>query len=334
MNKILLLCFAFWGYCLGQSNPVALSDFKNQHVLYADIGISPAPFSLSYPFTHAVGGIKYKNNFKPILGLGYAYKWFSMRIAFPVLPGVRSREKFGTSRQFGVGFDYSFKRLYMDFDLKGIQGYALKDALEFDTSLTENAPNIILPTLGSLNLALNLWYFNHDDFKMNALQGKRAHFDKEVHTWYLKATLNYFGVGNGNDPIIPALLQDATQSKTSAQAYASLDFGVIPGYAYANRVNNWQFSGWAGIGPVIQSKFYTLSNDVSGFIGLAPRYDIRFVGGYSSEKHFVLLTTTFDNKSIAFTNFNYRQYFYTIRVVTGVRIPPTKPHQGGHHSQG
>lgn len=332
MNKIFLICFVFVGYCFGQSNTDALSDFKNQHVLYADVGISPAPFSLSYPFTNAVGEIKYKNNFKPILGLGYAYKWFSMRIAFPVLPGIRASEKFGKSRQFGVGFDYSFKRLYMDFDLRGIQGYALKDAVEFDTSFTEEIPNLLLPNLGSLNLAMNLWYFNHDDFKMNALQGKRAHFEKEVHTWYLKGTLNYFGVGNGNDPIIPTLLQDVSQSKTSALAYASLDFGVIPGYAYANRINNWQFSGWAGIGPVIQSKFYTLPNDVNGFIGLAPRYDIRFVGGYSTEKHFILLTSTFDNKSIAFNNLNYRQYFYTIRVVTGVRIPAKRPHQGGRHS--
>ena len=333
MNKIFLIYFAFVGYCLGQTNSVALSDFKNQHVLYTDFGISPAPFSLSYPFSSAENEIKYKNNFKPILGLGYAYKWFSMRIAFPILPGVRSSEKFGESRQFGVGFDYAFKRLYMDFDLRAIQGYALKNALDFDTSFTKEAPNLLLPNLGSINLAMNLWYFNHDDFKMNALQGKRAHFEKEVHTWYLKGTLNYFGVGNGNDPIIPTLLQDVTQSKTSALSYASLDFGAIPGYAYANRINNWQFSGWAGIGPVIQTKFYTLPNEANGFIGLAPRYDIRFVGGYSTEKNFVLITTTFDNKSIAFNNLNYRQYFYTIRVVTGVRIPPTKPHQGGRHSQ-
>jgi hypothetical protein len=257
--------------------------------------------------------LKYKNNFKPILGLAYAYKWFSMRIALPILPGVRSTEKYGKSKQFGLGFDYSLKRLYTDLDFRIIQGYAIKDAYAFDTSLAENTPNSILPELGSLNLALNLWYFNHDDFKMNALQGRRAHFEKQVHTWYLKGTLNYFGVTNARGEIIPSLLQDESQSKTSAQGYSALDFGIIPGYAYANRINNWQISGWAGLGPVVQSKFYTLETGVQGFLGLAPRYDIRFVGGYSNNQRFFLLAANFDNKSIAFNSLAYKQYFYTIR---------------------
>jgi hypothetical protein len=245
-----------------------------------------------------------------------------MRIAFPILPGVRSTEKYGKSKQFALGFDYNFKRLYTDLDFRIIQGYAIKNAYTFDSSLTENNPNKVFPELGSLNLALNLWYFNHDDFKMNALQGRRAHFEKQVHTWYLKGTLNYFGVTNARGEIIPSLLQDGLQSKTSAQGYSALDFGIIPGYAYANRKNNWQISGWAGLGPVVQSKFYTLETGVQGFLGLAPRYDIRLVGGYSNNQRFFLLAANFDNKSIAFNTLAYKQYFYTIRLVAGIRIPP------------
>ncbi len=321
-SLISFFILALFGQVRAQDEPVAIHDFKNQHVIYADLGISPAPFNLSYPFPYEANPLKYKNNFKPILGLAYAYKWFSMRVAFPVLPGVRSVEKYGKSKQFGIGLDYNFKRLYTDLDFRIIQGYAIKEAYTFDTSLTENTPNNILPGLGSLNLALNLWYFNTDDFKMNALQGKRAHFEKQVHTWYVKGTLNYFGVTHGSEDIIPSLLQDPLQSKTSAQSYSALDFGIIPGYAYANRINNWQFSGWAGIGPVIQSKFYTLETGVQGFLGLAPRYDIRLVGGYSNNQRFFLLAANFDNKSIAFNTLAYKQYFYTIRLVAGIRIPP------------
>jgi hypothetical protein len=321
-SLILISLLAFIGQVHSQDQPTAIHDFKNQHVFYADLGISPAPFNISYSFPYEVSKLKYKNNFKPILGLAYAYKWFSMRIAFPILPGVRSTEKYGKSKQFALGFDYNFKRLYTDLDFRIIQGYAIKNAYTFDSSLTENNPNKVFPELGSLNLALNLWYFNHDDFKMNALQGKRAHFEKQVHTWYLKGTLNYFGVTNARGEIIPSLLQDELQSKTSAQAYSALDFGIIPGYAYANRINNWQISGWAGLGAVVQSKFYTLDSGVQGFLGLAPRYDIRLVGGYSNNERFFLLAANFDNKSIAFNTLAYKQYFYTIRLVAGIRIPP------------
>ncbi len=318
----LIFLLVFFGQVRSQDQPVAIHDFKNQHVLYADLGISPAPFNLSYPFLNEVSTLKYKNNFKPILGLAYAYKWFSMRIAVPILPGIRSAETFGKSKQFGFGFDYSLKRLYTDLDFRIIQGYAIKNAYVFDTTLTLQKPNSIIPNLGSFNLALNLWYFNHDDFKMNALQGRRAHFEKQVHTWYLKGTLNFFGATNDKGTIIPLILQDASQSKTSATGFSAIDFGIIPGYAYANRINNWQISGWAGIGPVVQSKFYTLSTGAQGFIGLAPRYDIKLVGGYSDNKRFFLLAANFDNKSIVFSSLAYRQFFYTIRLVTGLRIPP------------
>ena len=321
-SLILISLLAFIGQVRAQDQPTAIHDFKNQHVIYADLGISPAPFNLSYSFPNEISKLKYKNNFKPILGLAYAYKWFSMRIALPILPGVRSTEKYGKSKQFGLGFDYSLKRLYADIDFRIIQGYAIKNAYTFDSSLTENNPNKIYPELGSLNLALNLWYFNHDDFKMNALQGRRAHFEKQVHTWYLKGTLNYFGATNESGAIIPSPLQDEAQSKTSAHVYSALDFGIIPGYAYANRKNNWQISGWAGLGPVVQSKFYTLETGVQGFLGLAPRYDIRLVGGYSNNQRFFLLAANFDNKSITFNELAYKQYFYTIRLVAGIRIPP------------
>ena len=308
-------------------------DFKDQHVLYTDIGISPAPFNLNYPFTSEIRSLKYKNNFKPILGLAYAYKWFSLRLAFPVMPGFRNEARFGTTQQFSLGFDYNFKRLYTDFDFRINKGYAIKNALNYDSAFTDTNPHDITPNLGSLNLSVNLWYFNHDDFKMNALQGKRAHFNGEVHTWYLKGTLNFFGITNDKNSIIPDALIDPNQSKTGSSAFSSLDFGVIPGYAYANRINRWQFSGWAGIGPVIQSKFFVLSDNLNGFLGLAPRYDIRFVGGYSSDQRFLLLAAHFDNKSIRFQNLRYDQYFYTLRLVAGVRIPPKKDPPANHQKR-
>ncbi len=327
MKYYLFFSYVIWITLVkSQDQPLAVKDFKDQHVWYMDFGVSPAPFHLSYPFQLGGSPLRYKNNFKPILGLSYAFKWFSMRIAFPVLPGVRSIGKYGKSKQFGIGFDYNFKRLYTDFDFRIVQGYAIKNAVVFDTSLTANVPNRIYPTLGTLNLAFNLWYFNTDDFKMNALQGQRAHFEKQVHTWYVKGTLNYFGVSHGTQDIIPLMLQDPQQSKTSAQSYSALDFGVIPGYAYANRINNWQFSGWAGIGPVIQSKFYTIDKGIQGYLGIAPRYDIKFVAGYSTLERFFFLAGNFDNKSIRFTNLTYRQFFYTIRLVVGLRIPPKSKH--------
>jgi hypothetical protein len=69
--KLLISFFilALFGQVRAQDQPTAFHDFKNQHVIYADLGISPAPFNLSYTFPYQVSTLKYKNNFKPILGL-------------------------------------------------------------------------------------------------------------------------------------------------------------------------------------------------------------------------------------------------------------------------
>ena len=88
-----------------------------------------------------------------------------------------------------------------------------------------------------------------------------------------------------------------------------------------NRFKNWQIAGWAGFGPVLQAKYYQFNGDFRGFLGLAPRYDVRLMGGYTTPKFFLFLVTDFDNKSIRFNELIYRQYFYTVKLVGGYRFP-------------
>ena len=262
------------------------------------------------------------------MGITYAYKWFGMRISFPIMPGFRNIALYGKTQHFSIGFDYAFNRIYTDFDFRINSGYALENGNLFDSSLSKTNPNIIIPSLNSKNLSANLWYFNHDNYKMNALEGKRAHFNGQVHTWYIKGTLNIFGINNQQKAVIPYQLHELKNDLTRATSLSSLDYGVVPGYAYANRINNWQFSGWAGFGSVIQYKFYQLDGNTRGFFGLAPRYDIRFVGGYSNERRFILFAAYFDNKSIRFNNMRYNAYFYTLRLVAGIRITSKKVPKG------
>lgn len=294
-----------------------IADFRKNVVVYSDLGFTSAPFTISYPFTNEINQLTYKNNFKTFLGIGVAYKWFSLRIGFPILSSFRPIEKYGNTRQFNFGFDYSLFKTFCDVDFSYLEGYSIQKANRWDTS---QKPNDIQSNLVSFNLAINGWYFHDKDFKMNALLGKRAHFTQEVKTWYLKGTVNSFGLNNNNNSLIPPQLNDPTNSKTSLTAAQSFDFGIIPGYAYVNRIKNWQFSGWFGFGPVIQSKFYSYSGNSRGFLGVAPRYDFRIMGGYSKPEYFIFLVTDFDNKSIRFNDLVIRQYFYSIKLIGGYRF--------------
>ena len=294
-----------------------IADFRKNVVVYSDLGFTSAPFTISYPFTNEINQLTYKNNFKTFLGIGVAYKWFSLRIGFPILSSFRPIEKYGNTRQFNFGFDYSLFKTFCDVDFSYLEGYSIQKANRWDAS---KKPNDIQSNLVSFNLAINGWYFHDKDFKMNALLGKRAHFTQEVKTWYLKGTVNLFGLNNNKNSLIPLQLIDPTNSKTSLKAAQSFDFGIIPGYAYVNRIKNWQFSGWFGFGPVIQSKFYSYSGNSRGFLGVAQRYDFRIMGGYSKPEYFIFLVTDFDNKSIRFNDLVIRQYFYSIKLIGGYRF--------------
>ena len=315
-------CIVFWIFgSFAQNEPVAITSYKDKKVFYTDLGYNTSPFRINYPFNENADFLRYKNNFKTFMGIGFAYKWFHLRIGFPVFGFVKPVDRWGESQQFQIGFNFSLKKFFFDVDFKTVRGYAIQDYAALDsTFISDGLSNLERPSIGTTNLSLNGWYFHDRNFKMSALRGKQASYNQTVQTWYLKGTFNGFGVGNNGKGIIPPFLVDNSNAKTEASIYSAIDFGIIPGYAFVTRFKNWQISGWLGFGGVIQSKFYTLNNAPRGFIGLAPRYDIRFIGGYTNDTYFIFLETEFDNKSIGFNDLKYRQYFYGIRLTGGIRF--------------
>jgi hypothetical protein len=75
-------------------------------VFYSDIGFNTAPYNIQYNFKNDIQKIQYKNNFKPFLGVGFAYKWFSLRVALPILGYFRDTELYGETKQYSLGFDF------------------------------------------------------------------------------------------------------------------------------------------------------------------------------------------------------------------------------------
>lgn len=296
--------------------------YNNKIVLYTDFGYTTAPFSIKYDFTPEVNKLKYRNNYKSIFGFGICYKWFALRLSF-ALPGSEHNElKYGKTTAYNLGFDFTLKKVFVDVDLRNYQGYVIKHAYKWNPTDFNSIshPNQIVPSMTAASFSINAWYFHNKHFKMSAVRGKTAHFTRKVHTWYIKNTLNIYGVGNGSNSVIPTILYDSTNSKTKSTGYTAFDIGSIPGYAFGNRINNWQFTGLLGFGPVLQNKFYNVDNNSRSFLGLAPRFDIRFIGGYSKPHYFIFLVTDFDNKSIKFNSLKYTQTFYSIKLVAGLRL--------------
>lgn len=298
--------------------------YKERVVLFSDLGFNAAPFTLKDNFSDGQDKLRFKHNLKLSLGLGVMYKWFSLRIGFGLPGTIRPKSRFGNSQITDLGIAFSFKKTYWDIDARNYYGYAIVDANKWNDTLNKLTPNLLRSDTRAVSFSTNVWYFKNKHFKMAPVYGKVGHYDVAAQTWYFKGTLNYFGVGNEGESITPTELIDSSQTKSSAHTIAAVDIGVVPGYAYVGRINNWQFSAFGGLGAVIQSKIFTAGQTTRGLLGLAPRLDLRFIAGYSKPEYFVWFVTDFDAKSIRFQEMKYNQTFYSLKVVAGFRLDKKK----------
>ncbi len=305
-----------------QKDPGVLVSYRDKIVLYSDIGFNSAPFSVHYPFADGIKKLKYRNNYKSILGFGGAYKWFALRFAFDLPATVLPVSKYGNTNYFDLGVDFSIKKTFIDVDYHNYKGYAIKNAYTWNDTLDKLHPHDIRSKTTAASFSVNVWYLHNKEFRMPGLRGKTGDYQGESKTWYLKSTVNLHGVSNEPATLIPTELIDSVNNKTATRGISAFDFGVIPGVGYVNSYKNWQYAALAGFGPVIQTKVYDIPQNSRAYLGLAPRYDIRLYGGYSIERYFVILSAEFDNKSIRYNKFRYRQTFYSIRLTGGIRLEP------------
>lgn len=319
----LLFFLFFCAFLKAQKDTIPYRLFNKDIVTYIDYGFNTAPIKLIYPFESGISRIKLKNNISSLFGIGFAYKWVAFRIGF-TLPGtLRPSSKYGKTNYFDTGIEFSRRRMHYDIDYHYYQGYSIKNAYRWNDSLNKLDPNEIRSDIISQSLSFNLWFFQSKNFKMAALKGRTGNYKSKVNTMYFKYSFNIYGIGS-NRPIVPPALQDTMQSKTESSSIGALEFAVIPGYAFARRLGKFQVGGFIGGGLSTQTKWYTFGEETRSFLGLAFRYDIKFIAGLNEPRYFLMFVTDFDNKSVRFNELAYRQTFYSLKLVGGVRFPYKK----------
>lgn len=298
----------------------AINNYRNHLVLYTDFGWSTAPLSIHYPFPGGIKKIQVRNNFKPVIGLGFAYKWMALRFNISLPVSVHNKKKYGKSNYINLGLEFGFKNMWFDINWHMYQGFAMKDAYKWNDTITRKEDNLIRQDITTASFAINAFQFWNNDFSMHAFKGKKASYQKDTRSFYLKYVTTYHGITSPL-PLVPSELRDSTQDKLSSTAIGSVDFGVVPGYAYVHRWKNFQFGVMAGLGLVLQGKSYTFNGINRASMDFAPRIDFRFLAGLNKPKFFCLLSGDFDNKTIHFQKLYFIQTYYNIKLIVGFRIP-------------
>lgn len=299
--------------------------YKDHPTVFGDVGYNSAPFSMKYDFGNGIDKVKYRHNFKTMLGFGFAYKWFSLRLSGAVIGNSRPVSRFGEANYIDLGLNFSFKKTHYEVNLRTYSGYVVVNAKDWDTTLNDLKPNDITQTIGSYNLSLAMWYFHNKNFKISPFNGVRGKYNKPVTTWYLAGKFDIYGLQNEKGSIIPKLLIDTTNSKTASSSLAAVDLGVIPGVGHVGTIKkNWQYGAMFAFGPRLQLKSYTLNGTPTSLLGIVARYDIQMMFGYNVPKFFAIFSLEFDNKSIGFLQMKYHQSFYSMRLSLGYRFKERK----------
>lgn len=326
--RLLILLFVFLSYFSfsQDSDTMACNSYRDKIVLYGDVGFKAAPFSLKDNYPNGIRTLHFKHNFKPTLGIGVAYKWFGLRlgIGLPVL--LRNEKKFGRSNIFDAGFKFNIKQTFWDVDFRLYRGFVIKDAYKFNDTLDKStSPHDIRDGTAVGSFGINTWYFKNKQYKMKSVFGITGDFKESTGSWFYKSGLSVFAIGNdsldliGSKSIIPFELTDSTE-KSKASSATCLEFIFVPGYAYTYRRDHFQLSVFGGLGGALQAKGWNFQGLSRGYVGIAPRIDLRFIAGYSKPKYFFWFVTDFDIKSLGFLEMKYNQTYYSLQLMGGVRL--------------
>lgn len=313
--NIALLCFST---LFTQKDSIPYKLMENKWIINSTIGYNTAPFILKDNFGLMENTIRYKANMNPVLGLGFTHKWISLGFSLK-LPGyLRDVKKFGESEYFDFDFRLNLWDWHFSGDIHYYKGFRLLNhSLEEQEANTEP---LIYNNLNTFSTSLNGYYFLDSSYNTKAAFGMLGKYNTSIHSFYVKNTLNIHRVKNEQTKILPNPLNDLEASLWSAHNIGAIDTGIVPGFAYVNNINGWQFGGMIGIGGVIQAKYFTFSNQKRAFLGLAPRLDLNLYAGYNIDDWFLMLNTNIDNKSIRFNDFKYQQVYYYVRLICGYRI--------------
>jgi hypothetical protein len=322
--NILFLAFSHFLFAQdsipGEIEEDSYISYKPNAIAYLDLGYNAAPASIKYDFGNGLEKIKLRHNFKTMLGFGFSYKWFSIRLGAALVGNVRPISRYGSANYIDLGVNFSIKKTYSELDFRSYGGYILKNAKDWDTSYNDLHPNNTGEDIRSFNVALSMWYFDNVKFRIDPFRGIKGQYTQAVTTWYLDGKLDLYGIYNSYGSLIPVQLYDSTNTKTRSSSFSGLDIGVIPGIGHVNKINNWQLGAMLTFGPRIQLKSYNVNGVGTSLMGIVPRYDVRLIAGYTVPQFFAMFSLELDNKSIVFQNLKYKQSFYRMRLSIGYRF--------------
>ncbi len=125
--SILFLFITFLSFT--QKDTIFTIAFKDNFIIYNDLGFNIAPFNFEINRNKLPIRAKFRNNIHDFYGLGCNYKWFSARFSIQLPGSIKSTEKYGYSKYFHLGFDFTYKKVFFDVDYLPLSRLCINECL-------------------------------------------------------------------------------------------------------------------------------------------------------------------------------------------------------------
>src|SRR5690606_24251498 len=147
----------------------------------------------------------------------------AIRLGFALPIEILSKTKYNKTQYFDVGLRFNLKQTYTTIEFKDYRGYVIKDAEKWNDSIKATGiPNEYRKNTTSLNISANVWWFKSKTFNYQAAMGRVGHYTGEGKTWYFKSTVNFFGVSNLTEVLVPKELSDSSD-RQNANGIGAID---------------------------------------------------------------------------------------------------------------
>ncbi len=312
MKNIFCLLFLFCNLnVLAQSDSVN-EIYYDKIISYTDVGYYSCPFEIKI---NQLGTLNYRNNIKPFIGIGFNYKWGSLRIGSLINYNLKGLENFGSTKIFKIGTEFFYKRFLFDLSFYRLKGYTLVDNSNFTTNQFNIYDDITFQSS-----ALNTWFFINKNFSHHALKGIKQAVKKNNWSLYFKNTNGYTSIQN-NASIIPSDLNNSKSISYDFTKINAFEMGLLFGVATAIKFkHNFQLGSMFGYGGVLIDRSLNTGQHNKNWIGLSSRYDFHIYGGYNKKNFFLMNYLDLEQRNIQFTNFEVNSRLISYRLVVGYRF--------------
>jgi hypothetical protein len=313
MKTYILLFLFFFNLCAFSQSDTVNEVYYNNIVVYSDLGYYSCPFDIK---VDNIGTLKYRNNIKPFIGIGFVHKWGSLRIGTLINYSLKGLENYGYTKIFKIGTEVFYKRFLFELSYYSLKGYTLLD----NSALGLNKFSI-LDNLNFQSYSFNNWFFTNKKFSHHALKGIRQSVKKNNWSFYLKNTNAITSIKN-SAPMLPSVVTNLSHTGSiNFNSIKSYEFGLLGGIACAFKLKKqFQLGGMFGYGSVLIDRYLSSNQINKNLIGLSPRYDFHIYVGYNKKKIFLMNFLDLEQRYIQFSNFEINSRLISYRFVAGYRF--------------